>query len=85
MGSQDASSRAGSPASARRTRTCPYEEGDGAEPSARPDREKGPKAIAGERLPVADDPVLQRRVDDTGRLIDVMKCCVDKGVPLDFR
>jgi hypothetical protein len=42
------------------------------------------EAIVGERLRVADDPVLQRRIDDTRRLIDVMKYCVDKAVPLDF-
>jgi hypothetical protein len=32
----------------------------------------------------AHDPVLQRRTDDVGRLIDVMKYCVEKGIPLDF-
>lgn len=42
------------------------------------------EAIVDERLRVADDPVLQRRIDDTRQLIDVMTYCVDKGVPLDF-
>jgi hypothetical protein len=42
------------------------------------------EAIVGERPRVADDPVLQRRIDDTRQLIDVLKYCVDKGVPLDF-
>ncbi|MFJ8465559.1 hypothetical protein [Streptomyces swartbergensis] len=42
------------------------------------------EAIVGERLRVTDDPVLQRRIDDTRQLIDVMTYCVDKGVPLDF-
>ncbi|MFF5968648.1 hypothetical protein ACFY64_34045 [Streptomyces collinus] len=34
----------------------------------------------------ADDEVTspERRVDDTRRLIDVMKYCVDKDIPLDF-
>ncbi|MFE7902886.1 hypothetical protein ACFU3E_36405 [Streptomyces sp. NPDC057424] len=42
------------------------------------------EAIVGERLQVAGDPVLQRRIDDTRQLIDVMKYCVAKGVSLDF-
>ncbi|MFJ3720804.1 hypothetical protein [Streptomyces sp. NPDC090057] len=42
------------------------------------------KEIVGERPQVVDDPVLQRRINDTRQLIAVMKYCVDKGVPLDF-
>ncbi|MET9415343.1 hypothetical protein ABZY03_14390 [Streptomyces klenkii] len=42
------------------------------------------EAIIGERPHTADDPVFQRRIEDTRRLIDVMKYCVDKGVTLDF-
>ncbi|CAH9413709.1 hypothetical protein SGL43_00708 [Streptomyces globisporus] len=42
------------------------------------------EAIVDEWPQVADDPVLQRRIDDTRRLIAVLKDCVDKGVPLDF-
>ncbi|MFI1223650.1 MULTISPECIES: hypothetical protein [unclassified Streptomyces] len=42
------------------------------------------EAIIGERPQVADDPVLQRRLDDARRLIDVLRYCVDKGVLLDF-
>ncbi|MGW1296181.1 hypothetical protein [Streptomyces sp. NPDC002533] len=40
--------------------------------------------IVGEWPQVADDPVLRRRIDDTCQLIDVLKYCVDKGIPLDF-
>uniref|UniRef100_A0AAU3I9B5 Uncharacterized protein n=1 Tax=Streptomyces sp. NBC_01393 TaxID=2903851 RepID=A0AAU3I9B5_9ACTN len=42
------------------------------------------KAIISEQPQPCDDPILQRRMDDTRRLIDVLKYCVDKDVPLDF-
>ncbi|MFD5950351.1 hypothetical protein ACFWAZ_27365 [Streptomyces collinus] len=42
------------------------------------------EAIVAERSHAADDPVLRRRIDDTRRLIDVIKYCVDKDVPLVF-
>ncbi|MFI6541722.1 hypothetical protein ACIBO9_00625 [Streptomyces prunicolor] len=42
------------------------------------------EAIISERVHTAHDPVLQRRTDDAGQLIDVMKYCVEKGIPLDF-
>jgi hypothetical protein len=41
--------------------------------------------LAAERTQAAEDPDLgRRRIDDTRQLIDVMKYCVDKGVPLNF-
>ncbi|MBD0420247.1 hypothetical protein H0H10_13950 [Streptomyces sp. TRM S81-3] len=41
--------------------------------------------LAVERPQAADDSDLQRRrIDDTRQLINVMKYCVDKGVPLVF-
>ncbi|MEV0224219.1 hypothetical protein [Streptomyces sp. NPDC050704] len=42
------------------------------------------EAILDERSHAADDPILQRRIDDTCQLIDVMKYCVDKDIRLDF-
>ncbi|WP_329580884.1 hypothetical protein [Streptomyces sp. NBC_01361] len=42
------------------------------------------EAIISERSQAADDPILQRRIDNTRQLIDVMKYCVDKDIPLDF-
>ncbi|MFD8566676.1 hypothetical protein [Streptomyces sp. NPDC059639] len=41
------------------------------------------EAIISERSQ-ADDPILHRRIEDTRQLIDVMKYCVDKDIPLDF-
>ncbi|MEU3937600.1 hypothetical protein AB0E85_37055 [Streptomyces sp. NPDC029044] len=40
--------------------------------------------IIQERPHAADDPILLRRIDDTRRLIDVMRYCVDKDLPLVF-
>ncbi|MEV1022944.1 hypothetical protein [Streptomyces sp. NPDC050264] len=42
------------------------------------------EAIVRERSQAAGDPALQRRIDDTHQLMDVMKYCVDKDIPLDF-
>lgn len=42
------------------------------------------EAIISERSKAADDPILQRRIDNTRQLIDVMKYFVNKDIPLDF-
>ncbi|WP_353946376.1 hypothetical protein ABII15_35435 [Streptomyces sp. HUAS MG91] len=42
------------------------------------------EAILDHRLPDDGDPVLRRRIEDTGQLVTVLRSCVEKNVELIF-